>query len=152
MDLRQLTLGLLCLAATWGGALLVTDAGLAQPPLDAAEERELVTTPSGLQYLDVVVGDGRKAQKGDMATIHYSGWLKNGTKFDSSRDQGEPYSFPIGAPMVIAGLNEGVSSMREGGKRTLIIPPHLGYGSRGVKDIIPPNATLMFEIELLELQ
>lgn len=152
MGLQKLTLWLFCLVTTWGGAPFVIDSAVAQSPAEPAEGQQLVTTPSGLQYVDLVIGNGREARAGDMATIHYSGWLKDGTKFDSSRDQGEPYSFPIGAPMVIQGLNEGVSSMRQGGKRKLIIPPHLGYGSHGVKDIIPPNATLTFEVELLELQ
>lgn len=110
-----------------------------------------VTTSSGLRYVDLVVGDGRKAEAGDTATVHYTGWLKDGTKFDSSVDRGEPFSFRVGGGMVIKGWDEGVSTMRKGGKRKLIIPPHLAYGARGVGNIIPPNATLTFVVELLDL-
>ena len=114
---------------------------------------EFVTTQSGLQYVDLTAGTGKQAQKGDMATIHYTGWFENGEKFDSSLDRGEPYSFLIGSRMVIEGWNEGVTTMKKGGKRKLIIPPHLGFGSDGArKGAIPPNATLTFEVELLNLK
>jgi FKBP-type peptidyl-prolyl cis-trans isomerase len=111
-----------------------------------------VTTSSGLIYLDLVVGEGRKAEIGDTASVHYTGWLLDGTKFDSSVDRGEPFSFRIGSGMVIKGWDEGVSTMRKGGKRKLIIPPHLAYGARGVGNIIPPNSTLTFEVDLLDLR
>lgn len=111
-----------------------------------------VTTSSGLRYIDLVVGDGRKAEIGDTATVHYTGWLTDGTKFDSSVERGEPFSFRVGSGMVIKGWDEGVSTMRKGGKRKLIIPPHLAYGARGVGDIIPPDATLTFVVELLDLR
>lgn len=113
---------------------------------------ESVKTFSGLQYVDLVTGDGREAHVGETAFVHYTGWLEDGTKFDSSVDRGEPFSFRLGAGRVIKGWDEGVVGMRIGTKRKLIIPPHLGYGSRGAGRIIPPNATLIFEVELLDLR
>ena len=111
-----------------------------------------ITTGSGLKYIDIVVGKGRKAEFGDTAIVHYTGWLQNGTKFDSSRDRNEPFSFRLGSGMVIKGWDEGVSTMNKGGKRRLVIPPHLGYGRRGAGNIIPPDATLTFEVELIDLR
>jgi peptidylprolyl isomerase len=111
-----------------------------------------VTTESGLQFTDLVVGSGRQAEPGDTATVHYTGWLADGTKFDSSRDRNEPFSFRVGAGQVIKGWDEGVGTMKVGGKRKLVIPPALGYGSRGAGNVIPPNATLTFEVELLGLR
>ncbi len=112
-----------------------------------------MTTPSGLQIADITVGAGATPKPGQMCTVHYTGWLYNngtkGAKFDSSVDRGEPFEFKIGAHQVIAGWDEGVASMKVGGKRTLIIPPSLGYGARGAGGVIPPNATLMFDVELL---
>lgn len=113
---------------------------------------QMVKTESGLQYVDLVVGTGRQAEVGDTATVHYTGWLVNGTKFDSSLDRKEPFSFRVGAGQVIKGWDEGVGTMKIGGKRKLIIPPDLGYGSRGAGNVIPPNATLTFEVELLGLR
>jgi len=124
-----------------------------------AEEQEsgkgagkMVTTESGLQYMDLVVGAGRQAELGDTATVHYTGWLADGKKFDSSLDRNEPFSFRVGAGQVIKGWDEGVGTMQVGGKRKLIIPPQLGYGARGAGNVIPPNATLTFEVELLGLR
>jgi FKBP-type peptidyl-prolyl cis-trans isomerase len=111
-----------------------------------------VKTPSGLQYIDLLEGTGRQAELGDTATVHYTGWLADGTKFDSSVDRKEPFSFRVGAGQVIKGWDEGVSSMKIGGKRKLIIPPELGYGARGAGGVIPPNATLTFDVELLGLR
>jgi FKBP-type peptidyl-prolyl cis-trans isomerase len=108
----------------------------------------MTKTSSGLQYKDFVVGKGDEARAGQEATVHYTGWLPDGTKFDSSKDRNEPFSFRVGRRMVIAGWDEGVAGMKVGGTRKLVIPPNLGYGSRGV-DIIPPNATLVFDVELL---
>lgn len=117
---------------------------------------ERVKTPSGLQYQDVKVGTGEVARPGYNVTVHYTGWLKSrdgstGRKFDSSRDKDEPFSFRLGAGQVIQGWDEGVQGMRVGGIRKLIVPSYLGYGSRGAPPAIPPNATLLFEIELLGL-
>jgi FKBP-type peptidyl-prolyl cis-trans isomerase len=109
------------------------------------------TTPSGLQYEDLEEGTGRSPEKGQNVQVHYTGWLEDGTKFDSSHDRGQPFSFPVGAGRVIQGWDEGVASMKEGGKRKLTIPPELGYGERGAGGVIPPNATLIFEVELLRV-
>jgi FKBP-type peptidyl-prolyl cis-trans isomerase len=111
-----------------------------------------VTTESGLKYRDVAVGNGREAALGDTATVHYTGWLTDGKKFDSSVDRKEPFSFRVGAGQVIKGWDEGVAGMKVGGKRKLTIPPQLGYGSRGAGGVIPPNATLIFDVELLGLR
>ena len=111
------------------------------------------TTPSGLQYEDTVIGSGDAARPGDRVGVHYTGWLyadgSKGAKFDSSKDRGTPFEFPLGAGHVIRGWDEGVQGMRVGGTRTLVIPAALGYGSRGAGGAIPPNATLLFEVELL---
>jgi len=109
-------------------------------------------TPSGLQYWDLKKGTGAVAKAGDSVKVHYTGWLTDGKKFDSSVDRNEPFEFPIGQHRVIAGWDEGVASMKVGGKRTLIIPPELGYGARGAGGVIPPNATLMFDVELLAVK
>ncbi|HEX8952107.1 MAG TPA: FKBP-type peptidyl-prolyl cis-trans isomerase [Polyangia bacterium] len=110
---------------------------------------ETVTTSSGLQYIDEKVGDGAAPQKGKRVTVHYTGTLTDGKKFDSSRDRGQPFKFVIGVGQVIAGWDEGVMSMKVGGKRKLIIPANLGYGARGAGGVIPPNAELHFDVELL---
>lgn len=109
-----------------------------------------VTTESGLKYEDIVVGTGVSPQPGHQVTVHYTGTLEDGTKFDSSLDRGQPFTFPIGAGRVIKGWDEGVMTMKVGGKRKLVIPPQLGYGARGAGGVIPPNATLVFEVELLD--
>ena len=112
-----------------------------------------VTTPSGLKYTDLTVGNGAEAKAGQTAVVHYTGWLMDGKKFDSSKDRGQPFSFPLGGGRVIRGWDEGVVGMKVGGKRELIIPPELGYGARGTPGgPIPPNATLKFEVELLDLK
>ncbi len=113
-----------------------------------------VTTPSGLQYVDLTVGKGDVAKAGDQVSVHYTGWLQNpdgskGRKFDSSKDRGQPFQFALGQGQVIKGWDEGVQGMKVGGVRELIIPPALGYGQRGAGGVIPPNATLIFEVELL---
>lgn len=109
-----------------------------------------VTTESGLSYEDIVVGTGASPQPGHQVTVHYTGTLDDGTKYDSSLDRGQPFTFQIGAGRVIRGWDEGVMTMKVGGKRKLVIPPQLGYGARGAGGVIPPNATLVFEVELLD--
>lgn len=111
-----------------------------------------VTTGSGLKYADLVVGTGAQPKPGQVAVVHYTGWLLDGTKFDSSKDRGQPFQFPLGQGRVIKGWDEGVATMKVGGKRVLTIPPDLAYGPRGAGGVIPPNATLKFEVELLDLR
>ncbi|HEY8246042.1 MAG TPA: FKBP-type peptidyl-prolyl cis-trans isomerase [Hyphomicrobium sp.] len=121
-----------------------------------AQEGKTMTTTSGLTIADTKVGTGAEARPGNSCVMHYTGWLyeggAKGTKFDSSLDRGEPFEFPLGAGRVIKGWDEGVAGMKVGGKRTLIIPPQLGYGARGAGGVIPPNATLMFDVELLDVK
>jgi peptidylprolyl isomerase len=136
-------------------AILIVAAPLACIPTMAAPQTagKIMTTASGLQIIDSKVGTGASPKPGQICVMHYTGWLyedgKKGKKFDSSVDRNEPFEFPIGQRKVIAGWDEGVATMKVGGKRTLIIPPALGYGARGAGGVIPPNATLMFDVELL---
>jgi peptidylprolyl isomerase len=123
-----------------------TEDETAMDPSDA-----LMTTDSGLQYRDIVEGTGAMPQPGQRVTVHYVGTLEDGTQFDSSRDRGRPFSFTIGVGQVIRGWDEGVATMRVGGRRQLIIPSELGYGPRGAGGVIPPNATLLFDVELLRI-
>ena len=116
----------------------------------------MITTPSGLQYDDTVTGDGATVSAGQNVSVHYTGWLHDpaqadgrGRKFDSSKDRGQPFRFALGAGQVIGGWDEGVQGMKIGGTRVLLIPPQLGYGARGAGGVIPPNATLGFEVDLL---
>ena len=109
------------------------------------------TTASGLVIEDLEVGNGATAAAGKRVSVHYTGWLTDGRKFDSSKDRNDPFDFPLGAGHVIRGWDEGVQGMQEGGKRKLMIPPELGYGARGAGGVIPPNATLVFEVELLKV-
>jgi FKBP-type peptidyl-prolyl cis-trans isomerase len=106
-------------------------------------------TPDGLEYWDIKEGTGAVAKSGDKVKVHYTGWLTDGKKFDSSKDRDDPFEFPLGAGRVIKGWDEGVQGMKVGGKRKLTIPSALGYGARGAGGVIPPNATLVFEVELL---
>jgi peptidylprolyl isomerase len=128
---------------------------------DAGQKKEekaskMIKTPSGLQYEDTVVGAGASPKPGQACVMHYTGWLwendAKGRKFDSSVDRGQPFEFKLGLGMVIKGWDEGVATMKVGGKRTLLIPASLGYGSRGAGGVIPPNATLLFDVELLGLK
>jgi peptidylprolyl isomerase len=124
---------------------------LAVPAFAAQGANKTVTTASGLKYVDVIVGKGASPTVGKQVKVHYTGTLENGKKFDSSVDRNEPFSFAIGVGQVIRGWDEGVMTMKVGGKRKLIIPSKLGYGARGAGGVIPPNATLLFDVELLDV-
>jgi FKBP-type peptidyl-prolyl cis-trans isomerase FkpA len=148
--LRAITFGLLVV-------VLVVLSGCASQEAEELEQgdeqtMDVITTTSGLQYQDLTVGSGAAAKAGDTVSVHYTGWLEDGTKFDSSVDRNQPFVFALGTGGVIKGWDEGVAGMQEGGKRRLTIPPDLGYGSRGAGGVIPPNATLIFEVELLDIQ
>jgi FKBP-type peptidyl-prolyl cis-trans isomerase FkpA len=137
-------------------------AALALPlaaPADNTHPRATTMTLNGMAITDTQVGTGTEARKGNLVVVHYTGWLydptaphNKGDKFDSSLDRGQPFSFRLGAGQVIRGWDEGFSGMKTGGKRTLVIPPEMGYGSRGAGGVIPPNATLIFDVELLEVR
>src|SRR5215472_11902037 len=121
-----------------------------------AADNQVTEMPDGLKYTDTKIGDGATAKAGNKVSVNYTGWLYNngakGAKFDSSLDRGQPFQFTLGAHQVISGWDEGVAGMKVGGKRTLIIPPELGYGARGAGGAIPPNATLIFDVDLLQVQ
>ena len=119
---------------------------------EGKKENKVVTTKSGLKYEELKEGTGPEAKAGDTVEVHYTGWLTDGTKFDSSVDRGQPFSFKLGARKVIAGWDEGVAGMKVGSKRKLTIPPELGYGKRGAGGVIPPDADLVFEVELLKVR
>jgi peptidylprolyl isomerase len=144
----------LALSVALAGATLL--AAGATTPAAAQTSGSTMTTASGLKIQDTKVGTGATPQAGQTCVMHYTGWLyengAKGQKFDSSVDRGQPFEFPIGRGRVIKGWDEGVASMKVGGKRTLIIPPELGYGARGAGGVIPPNATLMFDVELLAVK
>jgi FKBP-type peptidyl-prolyl cis-trans isomerase FkpA len=144
----------LALSVALAGATLL--AAGATTPASAQTAGSTMTTASGLKIEDTKVGTGATPQPGQTCVMHYTGWLyengAKGQKFDSSLDHGQPFEFPIGRGRVIKGWDEGVASMKVGGKRTLIIPPELGYGARGAGGVIPPNATLMFDVELLAVE
>jgi len=114
-------------------------------------DEQTIQTATGLEYVEIREGTGPRPKTGDSVSVHYTGWLKSGQKFDSSADRGQPFVFPIGRGRVIKGWDEGVGSMKVGGKRKLIIPAHLGYGQSGAGGVIPPGATLIFEVELLSI-
>ena len=139
-----------CLLAL--AVILVTTATLAAEPTKPPAKEKVVTTASGLKYVDLKVGEGAEAKTGKSVMVDYVGTLVDGTKFDSSYDRRAPFPFKIGAGKVIQGWEEGIAGMQVGGKRKLIIPPDLGYGEPGAPPRIPPNATLVFEVELLAVQ
>jgi FKBP-type peptidyl-prolyl cis-trans isomerase FkpA len=121
-------------------------------PALAVDTAAMTRTPSGLRYQDMSAGAGKQAMAGRTVSVHYTGWLPNGEKFDSSRDRNQPFEFTLGAGQVIAGWDEGVAGMKVGGKRKLVIPPDLAYGTAGAPPDIPPGATLVFEVELLDVR
>jgi peptidylprolyl isomerase len=138
-------------------ATLVAQANLLTQPeastmTESMPRENVITTDSGLQYVEVLEGTGALPTAGQTVVVHYTGTLEDGTKFDSSRDRGQPFKFPLGAGRVIKGWDEGIATMKIGGQRTLIIPSELGYGSRGAGGVIPPNATLIFDVELLGVE
>jgi peptidylprolyl isomerase len=136
-------------------AIIVAGAGLAASAA-SVRAQPVTTTSSGLGIIDTKVGTGPSPKPGQTVVVHYTGWLyengKRGKKFDSSVDRGQPFEFPLGKGQVIAGWDQGVATMKVGGKRTLIIPPSLGYGANGAGGVIPPNATLIFDVELLRIK
>ena len=142
--------GLVGLAACSPGENAQSEVQFA-PDLEVVVD-SLMETSSGLRYQDLVVGEGDEAISGQQVVVHYTGWLTDGSKFDSSVDHGSPFPFELGAGSVISGWDEGVAGMKVGGKRKLVIPPTLGYGSSGFPPVIPPNATLVFDVELLEVR
>ena len=127
----------------------LSDALAVSGPMDVEQTQ---TTASGLRIIDLEEGTGAEATAGQTVVVHYRGTLEDGTQFDASYDRGTPFSFPLGRGRVIKGWDEGVQGMKVGGKRKLVIPPDLGYGSRGAGGVIPPNATLIFEVELLDIK
>jgi FKBP-type peptidyl-prolyl cis-trans isomerase len=133
-------------------AVLMAACAQSQAPGGGGSGGQEVTTASGLKYEDTKVGTGAEAKAGQQVSVHYTGWLTNGTKFDSSKDRGQPFVFPLGGGRVIKGWDEGVQGMKVGGVRKLTIPANLGYGAQGAGGVIPPNATLVFEVELLDVK
>lgn len=134
---------------------LIADASVLKQPATTAGKKmtdNIITNPSGLKYIELKEGDGATPKTGQIVEVHYTGTLENGTKFDSSRDRNSTFKFKIGVGQVIKGWDEGVGTMKLGGRRQLIIPPELGYGARGAGGVIPPNATLIFDVELLGIQ
>ena len=133
-------------------AAMVAACAQSQAPAGGGGGGEEVTTPSGLKYTDVKVGTGAEAKSGQNVSVHYTGTLTDGKKFDSSKDRNQPFNFPLGAGRVIKGWDEGVAGMKVGGVRKLVIPANLGYGASGAGGVIPPNATLLFDVELLDVK
>lgn len=147
MRVRSLLAALLLAAC--GGAGERSDGFSAELGIDPAA---LTTSPTGLRFQDLSTGQGAEAVEGRTAVVHYTGWLTDGKKFDSSRDAGQPFAFRLGAGQVITGWDEGVAGMKVGGRRKLVIPAELGYGQSGAPPVIPPGATLVFDVELLDVQ
>ncbi len=155
---KSQVVSVLAMASVLAFSLVVVTRGRSADPsqADDSKGKKMTKTDSGLQYLDDKEGTGESPKKGQTCVMHYTGWLwegnAKGRKFDSSKDRGEPFEFRIGVGQVIKGWDEGVATMKVGGKRQLLIPPKLGYGTRGAGGVIPPNATLLFEVELLRVE
>jgi len=147
MSKKVMLLGGACIPVVAAVALVVLTA-----VADEKKDEKVVTTASGLKYVELKVGDGKEAKEGSQVLVHYTGTLENGKKFDSSLDKGQPYPVTIGKSSVIQGWHEGLQGMKAGGKRKLIIPPKLAYGAEGRPPVIPENATLIFELELVEVK
>jgi peptidylprolyl isomerase len=154
MSTKALVLGGVCVLLIAAVVFTAIWAALGEPAVMADEkDGKVVTTASGLKYVDLKAGEGTEAKEGSKVTVHYTGTLESGKKFDSSVDRGKPFGpITLGKREVIKGWEEGLQGMKVGGKRKLIIPPNLGYGERGAGDVIPPNATLIFEVELLKVE
>ena len=152
--MRRRTLPHTLIAALLAAAfpLLISACADSQDGKAAQSEAREIVTPTGLKYVDLEVGEGPEATSGKNVEVHYTGWLEDGTKFASSLDRQRPFTFRLGAGEVIEGWDQGVAGMKVGGKRKLIIPPDLGYGEQGAGEVIPPGATLVFEVELLGVQ
>ncbi|MCV3214203.1 FKBP-type peptidyl-prolyl cis-trans isomerase [Plectonema radiosum NIES-515] len=140
------------LVAATEASVIVASTPSSTPKKTTTGANKVVTTSSGLKYTELKVGTGATPKTGQTVTVHYTGTLENGTKFDSSRDRGVPFEFSLGTGQVIKGWDEGIGTMKVGGRRKLIIPPKLGYGARGAGGVIPPNATLIFDVELLGIK
>jgi FKBP-type peptidyl-prolyl cis-trans isomerase len=147
---RALLASLLLVAGALPATAAATQEGKPMEPSKDSAGKEIVTS-TGLKYIDQKVGAGAEAKAGDVVEVHYTGWLLDGTKFDSSRDRNRPFRFKLGAEQVIKGWDQGVAGMKVGGKRKLTIPAELGYGRQGAGSVIPPGATLIFEVELLSI-
>ena len=155
MSTKALLAGGACVVLLAAVVFTAIWAALGEPDVLADEKKgdeKVITTASGLKYVEQKVGDGKEAKEGSRVAVHYTGTLENGQKFDSSRDRGQPFDLQIGAGEVIKGWEEGLQGMKVGGKRKLIIPPKLGYGERGRPPVIPGNATLIFEVELVDVK
>lgn len=150
-DVEKMIVGLLLALAVALPACVQNEGKPAASVKNESKVADMMKTPSGLAYVDLQTGTGPQPTAGKAVKVHYTGWLENGTKFDSSVDRNQPFDFIIGVGQVVPGWDEGVMTMRVGGKRKLVIPPQLGYGASGAGGVIPPNATLIFEVELLDV-
>jgi FKBP-type peptidyl-prolyl cis-trans isomerase len=148
MSKKAVLIGAACIPVVAAVVLVI----LTTVAADNSKDGDVITTPSGLKYVELKIGDGTEAKEGSTVKVHYTGKLENGTKFDSSLDRGEPYDVTIGKSSVIKGWHIGLQGMKVGGRRKLIIPPDLGYGADGRPPKIPPNATLIFEVEVVDMK
>ena len=153
MSKKTVFIGAACIPVVAAVVLVVlTTVAADDKKADGKKDEKVVTTASGLKYVDQKVGDGKEAKEGSQVKVHYTGTLENGKKFDSSLDRGKPFELTLGAGMVIKGWDEGLQGMKVGGKRKLIIPPKLAYGEDGRPPVIPANSTLIFEVEMVDVK